>query len=923
MARKKNLLFVEKAGFSTEEQVIAELKAKGLSGGRLERVKNDRLAGGDSGLKDIASRKHPATIAQLKTPSRASKVKKKPSIPVGLDFENDTETGETMLMGLYCLRGPGGLKDEANEYPERKSVYRPTLSSFVQVIKSYAYKNRGKNSLYEMACWSNFDMEQVLRLFEPSDEEIGALGKRDPSFDKKTGEWKREPAIKRQVKVNGNLYEIAITAYVKKKFMSFAIRQLSNGKSNPKKGRPRQVKIALYNTIQFFSKMPETTKEEKLINDLEKEKEIKIKPLGRNILYYFGESAYRHYPRDLHVIDWQRFENDKEYSEKVRECNIYDAWCAAKMFQVRDNLLYSVFGAYSPSPASEACFSDVAVAQESKNDNDYNALNFFWLVENVWKDNIFQAVNLFNKACCAYAGGLVSVIRAGCSPSAFLADISSAYPFYNMRAPDLRDSFLIEGVGRPPAVNPSNGLYENMPFVETDESGPYMVFCEGRVFVPDNLVTHPIITRYRALDGHINQSLKGWHYAFYTKHERDFIVSRGGEFKQEKWVAVYCTGKLSVMGKVTQKLLDMRKEYKAQGKENEQHTCKIAANAMYGKTWEAIPFYENDEQVGYCAGQRFNPVYATYITSITRTLMSYAAARIEDSGGKVMLLMTDSILWQGDFNNLPRELWRDEKTPGYFEKPDEVYDCMVAATGLYQYEGAKGITQKTRGYAGFKRFRAENPHEEHEEETLDETASLIELAEEAKENGTGRAKIKTQRLISHKLAVKQAEYRNSAGMILSNIEKDIDFCTNVGKELNRDLSGFTRESYMEAITSGLVYLPLPQKMCVIQYGIYSPYSEKDARNLYAKANISTLEKTGDWEKDINRRIQEKRKRQGRRDYKRNRTQERREYQRERARKRRAAQTPEQRQKENQAQRERMTRLRQRRDTKTGKIPEAL
>jgi len=103
-------------------------------------------------------------------------------------------------------------------------------------------------------------------------------------------------------------------------------------------------------------------------------------------------------------------------------------------------------------------------------------------------------------------------------------------------------------------------------------------------------------------------------------------------------------------------------------------------------------------RAGYRAGEFWNPLYASIITSRTRLLMAKGAKAIEEAGGKVILLMTDSILWQGKADMLPSEYIREQKTLGYFEKPEKVDDIVCLGSGRYGYTNRYGTyTAKKRG----------------------------------------------------------------------------------------------------------------------------------------------------------------------------------------------------------------------------------
>jgi len=103
-------------------------------------------------------------------------------------------------------------------------------------------------------------------------------------------------------------------------------------------------------------------------------------------------------------------------------------------------------------------------------------------------------------------------------------------------------------------------------------------------------------------------------------------------------------------------------------------------------------------KAGYRAGEFFNPIYATFITAQTRILLAKGALEIENNGGKVIALMTDSITWEGTPEQLPHEYVREEKTLGYFEKPDTVSEIICLGAGRYGFKTDKGyMVTKQRG----------------------------------------------------------------------------------------------------------------------------------------------------------------------------------------------------------------------------------
>lgn len=126
---------------------------------------------------------------------------------------------------------------------------------------------------------------------------------------------------------------------------------------------------------------------------------------------------------------------------------------------------------------------------------------------------------------------------------------------------------------------------------------------------------------------------------------------------------------------------------------------KIDTLYRYGdKNVENVYHIDVVEKAGYRAGEFWNPIFASIITAKTRLLMSEAATAIKNAGGQVIVMMTDSILWQGDSTMLPSRYIREEKTTGYFEKPEHVKDIICLGSGRYGFMTDKGYqTTKRRG----------------------------------------------------------------------------------------------------------------------------------------------------------------------------------------------------------------------------------
>lgn len=121
-------------------------------------------------------------------------------------------------------------------------------------------------------------------------------------------------------------------------------------------------------------------------------------------------------------------------------------------------------------------------------------------------------------------------------------------------------------------------------------------------------------------------------------------------------------------------------------------------NNLYSQSFIDIETSLNINRSGYRAGEFWNSIYASIITSETRLLMSKASTAIEKQGGKVILMMTDSLFWSGKAEMMPKEYIKEQKTLGYFEKVEKVNDIVCLGSGRYGYRSNSGYyVAKKRG----------------------------------------------------------------------------------------------------------------------------------------------------------------------------------------------------------------------------------
>src|SRR5690606_32945795 len=146
-------------------------------------------------------------------------------------------------------------------------------------------------------------------------------------------------------------------------------------------------------------------------------------------------------------------------------------------------------------------------------------------------------------------------------------------------------------------------------------------------------------------------------------------------------------------------LFHKRLMYRREGNNVLADLTKTIINSLYGITYQLTPIYDisdNDiRKYGLRAGDFFNPVFASYITAKTRCLLSDASMNIIENGGKIYLHMTDSIIYNGI---LDKEYYREEKTLGYFEKPEKINDVIILGAGRYEYRKNGKYIIKNRGF---------------------------------------------------------------------------------------------------------------------------------------------------------------------------------------------------------------------------------
>ena len=709
---------------------------------------NELFIGSDQLTIEGRAIKHPALIRRYANVN-SNKITKDMISVIAMDIETNASTGELKLLGFYDGK-------EYNAYKER----------FLDVL--FMYIRYCKSDRTSLAYWNRLDPFILLKQFllllneKEQNEALQRFGKVSGQWDRKNAKWIVKPVC--EIKVHD---------------MYFGIKN------------------AIRSSIQFYY----YREGDEDINSVWAYDIAQLYPGGLEAEATKRFDYYSKVDISAHIVDWERFDNDKDYRvNTVLKSNMFDAMACHDLAIEIQKDFKNAFKFYPRTLISQGSLARSAIAAELYNQyvDDYpdekelnkkvheemasiGIINYKekWVKDfgkEAWKD-----MNcLFTEA---YSGGYIEAIRYGYTKKGWYADIASAYPGVIQHLYDLRNARIRGGHGIPP--KPEKGY----------------CIIRGEITVPRNVNYHPITIKH-PINKDTNIRAVGTYRASYTYEEREFLRSKGALFNNEYYWLIETDGEISPLAKVCMNFINLRKQLKDEGSSSE-HMAKIAANSLYGILFEAVDtyveleeektienkvealyaeilhrykrnincdsikgelkyrlgneyrkvinrwhskkalnypdtvkdelesasiylesthpadiilelesLYLNDqkkvvmekytqmsvERDGYRAGEFWNPLYATIITANTRLLMAKAADRIEQAGGKPILLMTDSILWEGTKDMMPKEFIKEIKTLGYYEEPEEVSDIVCLGSGRYGYRTKKGYyTAKRRG----------------------------------------------------------------------------------------------------------------------------------------------------------------------------------------------------------------------------------
>lgn len=635
--------------------------------------------------------KHPALIKLYATPN-VNKIDDEPLGLVGLDLETNHLTGELKLLGFW----------NGQQYAWYYKL------DFIEILFTWIkYAEKHKKAI---AYWNRLDPFVLYKQFfkHMSDEDIKTSMEK---FGKVSGEWHEgEWTIKpiTQIKIGG--YEFGILNVIRSSVQFYFYKE------NWENLRT----VWAYDIAQLYE------------SGLEKEATSRL-------------SYYSKVDKSAHLVNWDRFENDHTYQQLVLHSNELDARAVYDLGLSVQNEFKSAFNHYPRTLISQGSLARAAIVaslKEKYQDNkdgliqDIKSIGFINYYDG-WVDKFGGEVvkDLYALSMEAYSGGQIETYMYGYSKDAYTADITSAYPSVIVNLYDLRDAEITSGKGEPPHIDHS------------------YCFIRGEVDIPHDVDYHPLTVKH-PIHHETNIRAVGEYRASYTIEERDFLLALGTTFKNEVWYNIKTKGKLSPLAEVTKGFVDLRTRLRAEGN-SAQYMAKIAMNSIYGILYEAVDTYiELDGETlrdGYRAGEFFNPIYATMITSRTRITISKACHEIKRHGGQPILVMTDSIFWNGRKNMLPETLWKEKKTLGYFEKPDHVTDLVCLGSGRYGYTSEEGYIQaKKRGL---------NVIDVHDPNGVQEEFNWLRALNIAKRLNTTMVTIKVRTLISVGLVLNNHSYK--------------------------------------------------------------------------------------------------------------------------------------------------------------------
>lgn len=508
-------------------------------------------------------------------------------------------------------------------------VYYYTLDNFFETLNNILIKSVQENR--DILTWSRYDNHHIIKLI---------LNNVIKDNNGKIEILKKIGKITPLLEYNYNSYNVTILNIIKDSI----IIEVRFGKSKKR--------VNIYNLKNLF------------------QSDLLTIAKNYNLTYYskLGD--------EYHIIDKERFYNDKEYKKMVIKSNELDS---KVIIDIANKFIESFIELSGSIPKTIYTAGSIARSFLLTNPEiDPYKLNFY----HFFKDNPYYN-KLLDYAMKSYHGGKIDSYVIGYVGDAYVVDITSAYPSVIAELPELTQNVIYK-IGK-------EGLEKF-----------YYAFIRCNIYVPKSEFIHPLIVQSPLSP--VNISPQGFmKNIVITKPEYDYLLKYKNKYNLKidviDYIAIEHNDKY-IFRNLVYDLFEKRLIYKNEGNNALADLTKTIINSLYGITYELTPIYEisDDEDIqktGLRAGDFFNPIFASYITAKTRCLLSDASMNIIENGGKIYLHMTDSIIFDG---RLDKEYYKEEKTLGYFEKPERINDVIILGAGRYEYMKNGKYVIKNRGF---------------------------------------------------------------------------------------------------------------------------------------------------------------------------------------------------------------------------------
>lgn len=564
-------------------------------------------------------------------------INEKPKDFIGIDIE--TIDNNIFLIGCYDLE---------NKYTYAQSNFIDFL--FSKLI--YCCKNNS-----HIATWTKYDNTQILKILLDNlkDEKVindvlNKINKISGRYNKRLKKYIEPPLLT----FNYKTFTINVENIIRDCILFRIIDKDNNSKL-----------VWSYNIKNMY---PSYTLEE-VCKDA-------------NFNYYSKISS------DSHIIDKEKFYKDNKYKNNVMLSNNLDSRVARDLAYKLEEDFFTIFKSYPNNLISAGSLARSSVIALSKLlDMSINKLNINDILD--LKNNELHK-KLLNYSMRAYHGGKIDSYVIGYTEKAYIIDITSAYPsaLYNLKSFD--DIHIDYKTSIDFDINYYDYLFIkcNLHVKNGNLSTPFII--ENPLKNASNLSPY----------GHLNNII-------ITKYEYEFVLQNSEDIEIDviDLIGIKCYGDYSIYRYIIDKLFNLRIQYKNQNMNTISNLLKLIINSLYGINYELTDTYILDNEnnivnIGYRSGDFFNPIIASHITSKTRTEISNMNNIIIERGGKVLLNMTDSIMYEGAS---VEDLCSKEKILGKFDYPQEVTDIIILGCGRYEYKENTKFVVKTRGFTADKK----------------------------------------------------------------------------------------------------------------------------------------------------------------------------------------------------------------------------